>query len=95
MKKILLLLCLAASAATVRAQITNIVVQDITPPAPTALVHRVTVPSSLSITLAPQLLAQIDPQAPVGKVVQRMLIVRNPDGSFVATITYANAPSGN
>lgn len=94
---ILLLVAGAFGCVGLWAQSTNqapaIVVTDVTPavPAP-AVVHRVAIPSTISGTLAPQLLAQIDPQHPTGKVVSRMVIVRNADGSYTATISYVSAP---
>ncbi len=72
----------------------TIVVTDVTPPAPpVTVVHRVAVPPSISVTLAPALLAQLDPQHPAGKVVSRLTIVGNANGSFTATITYVNPRS--
>jgi len=73
----------------------SIMVTDVTPAAPPpVVVHRVEVPPAISVTLAPALLAQLDPQHPSGQAVSRMMIVGNKDGSFTATITYVNARGG-
>ena len=87
MKKIILSLSLFLPVA-LRAD--SLVVTDVTPAAVPLVTHRVAVPPSIAVDLAPQLLTALDPQHPADKIVRTIVVQRTATGGFVATIVYLN-----